>query len=147
MYYIIDGDEDNRYTFEELCNYIFDSDNYDNDDDLDEWINEIYYDQKCEIGGSTFYPADIVKELDDYTYRELREEWAEQQAENDRDYYAGDIENLEPGESEWILNWKVECRSEEEEEEEDDDVFNEIISVAYTVKTVSNAPTPVQIIK
>ena len=151
-YWIIDGDESNRYEdVDDICNYLFDVDNYDDDDAVDEWINECYYDQRCNIGGETFYPADIVKELDNYTYRELAREWAESQSENDTDYYYSEIENMDPGDEQWINSFKVECFDDEETldtpEEEVIEGFNAIIGMTYSVRTVSDAPTTVQVIK
>lgn len=151
MYYIVDNDEDLKFTdVDSLCEYIFDPDNYDDDDALDEWIDEMYYDQKVEIGGETFYPSAIVRELSWSTYHDLKIDWAQQRSEDDTEYYYDEIENMDPDEEGWFGNYKVKCYNDDEEDEDEDvvaEVFNEIVRVNYTARTISDSPVSVQVIK
>ena len=147
-YWIIDGDEDTRYeSADEVCEYVFDPDNYDDDDAVDEWINDCYYDQKVTINGETYYPATIVKELDSYNYRELAREWAQERSESDTEYYYSDIDNMEDGDKEYFNNYTVECIEEEEldvSEEEVNEGFDALVNVSVAV--TSDKPVNIQVI-
>lgn len=150
MYYIVDSDEDLKFNdVDTLCDYLFDQDTYDDDDDLDQWINDCY--RGCEIAGVDFDAAEIVRELSYDTYCDLRNEWKDSQSENDRDYYYSELENMDPGSETWVRNWKVECFSDNEKEIEEEkkeiEAFNALLQVSYTVKTISDAPMNVQIIR
>lgn len=152
MYYIVDDDGDLKFTdVDDLCEYLFDPENYNDDDSLDEWIDEMYYDQRCEIGGETFYPAAIVRELSWSTYTDLKAEWAQQRSESDTEYYRDDIENMDPGEENWFGDYKVKCYEDEDDKDEDEDkvaeIFNEIVQVNYTARTISDSPVSVQVIR
>lgn len=159
--WIID-DEEEFDDIDDVIDYVFDKqwyiDNYDSSD-VDEWINECYYDQKIEVGGTTIYPADAIKECEPYLYDDLVSDWADGRSESDADYYYSEIENMSDGDFEWYNGFKVkfvEQQDVEEEDENEDEVneFNAVLgatthSVAskLIVCTVSEkAPSRVQVI-
>lgn len=150
-YWIVDGDEDNRYEdVDELCDFLFDTDHYDDDDAVRDWINEQYESQECTIDGETFYPADIVEALDRYKYQQLASDWAEERSEEDKERFHDDIDNMENGDWEYYNDYKVECFDEEEvapPEPETIQQFNDLIKAECTISTVSNNPTSIQFIK
>ena len=145
-YYIVDDDEDLKFEdVDELCDYIFDTENYDDEDAVEEWVNENW--DTVRIGSWDFEPGEIVRTMNDYAWSEFCNEWAESQAESDRDCYYSDIERMEPGDEEWFANFKVTCVEEEESEEDYAEEFSKILDVTYVIRTVSDNPANVQMIK
>ena len=152
-------DDDIEYNdIDDVLNHVFDKEwykeNYDSYE-LDDWINETYYDQRVEIGGETFYPAEIVRECNSDLYDDLLDDWADSRAESDMDYYGSEIENMSNGDVEYYNNYKIEFveNTDEEEDEDEDEVdeFNAVLgatsSVTVTVRTISEkAPVAVQVI-
>lgn len=119
-YWVVDNDS--RYDdIDELCDFLFDTDRYWDDcdeDELDEWIDEIY--SGCEIAGATFYASAIVKELDNYTYNELKSDYCNSRAENDRDYYEGDLSRMNHEDDMDINGYTIEYFEDEDEEDDED---------------------------
>ena len=54
---------------------------------------------------------------------------------------------MEPGDEEWFANFKVTCVEEEESEEDYAEEFSKILDVTYVIRTVSDNPANVQMIK
>lgn len=119
-YWIVD-DEDRYDDIDDLCERLFDSDYYyDNcdEDQLNEWIDECY--DSVEIAGCTFYASAILRELDDYMYNELKNDWAHSQAESDSDYWYSTLNNMSHEDYEDINGYRIEYFEEEDEEEDED---------------------------
>lgn len=148
MYYIIDDDESTRYPdVDAVCEVIFDPQNYDDDSAVEEWVNETW--PRYEIGGYEFSAGEIAREMNSYLWSELCSEWAESQSESDKDYYYSDIEALDEGEEEWFGNFKVRAMADtdEEDEEEIKNEFADLLQPAYVIKTLSDNPASVQVLR
>jgi len=118
MHWVVD-DGTTYYDVDELMDHIFDPDNYDDDDEVNEYIDSCC--DAVEVGGRTFNASEILAELDFDTWLDYKHDWQESQSENDKDYYASDLENMEDGEYEWFNNYKVTFCADEEDEEDDDE--------------------------
>lgn len=149
MYYIIDGDEGTRYeSVDEVCEYIFDPDNYDDDDEVRNWIDEMYPDS-FSVGGYSFSASEIIENCSSDAWSDMRYDWAQSAAESDSEYYSSEIENLDDGEDLYVRGYTVTAHDEDEEEDEEEiaEQFNSLIQTTITVKTISTSPAAVQMIK
>lgn len=119
-YWLVD-DYDRYEDIDCLCDRIFDEDNYDDDEAVEEYINDNYSDQRVEIGGCEFYPAEIVRNCDDSLWNELANDWRSSQAEWDRDEYYGTLNSMEDGDDEWINGFHIEYHDDEEDDDDDEE--------------------------
>lgn len=128
MSWIVDYSE--RYeNIDNLLDLLFNPDNYcDDNDGLDEWIDDAYYDNRFQIGGTTIMPSTILKECEPYIYDELRGDYAQNSAENDRDYYRAEIEEMKNGSCEYYNGFRVDCVEEESDVDEQEETSEEIDS-------------------
>lgn len=119
-YWMVD-DYDRYEDIDSLCDRIFDEENYDDDDAVEEYINDNYSEQRVEIGGVEFYPADIVRNCDSCLWDELADEWRSSQAEWDRDEYYSALNNMEDGDDDYINGFHIEYFDEYSDEDDDDE--------------------------
>lgn len=117
MKWVVDNDRE-FFNVDDLCDYLFDPDNYDDDDACEEWIDDMY--SGVEIAGHEFTASEIVRECNSDVWDDLKNEWAESQAENDRDYYYRDLEQMDDGESEYYNGYEVEFFDDPEEDEDEE---------------------------
>lgn len=139
MYYLIDNDPDLRFTdVEEVLQYCVTSDYYEEDyDGFDEYLNEF---GSVDVCGYEFSRSEILKELNGDAYSREMCSWAEARAEDDRESFYYDVNNLEPGSSIWVNDYEVFAYEDEEEDELDDPTNYELLEVKiYKQKQVEEA--------
>ena len=110
---------------DELCDYLFDPDNYEDDDAVREYIDE--YNDSVTIGGVEFRASQIVEELDSDLWSEMYSEWQRSQSDWDHDEYQRTLEEMEDEDEEWINNFKVTYHGDPDEDEDssDEDSWND----------------------
>ena len=116
-YWVID-DERTIDDIDELCDYLFDPDNYEDDDAVREYIDS--YNDSVTIGGVEFRASQIVEELDDNLWSEMYRDWQCSQSDWDRDEYKRTLEEMEDGDEEWINDFKVTYHGDPDEDEDED---------------------------
>ena len=119
-YWTVDDSRD--FTdLDSLCDYVFDPEEYDDDDLVRDYINDIYGDCGTEINGYTFDAAGIVEYCSSDLWCDLRQEWQEHQAEWDRDEYYRTLDSMEDGDEEYINGYHITFTEQCDEEDDDDD--------------------------
>lgn len=117
-------------TFEDvdsLLDWLFDPDGYDpDDDDVEEWINDTWYDETVRINGAEYHAGEIVRACNDSEFEDLKNQYAESLAEGDRDEWYSQLDELEDGDYLWINGWKIYYFDEDpDDEEEDEDAYED----------------------
>lgn len=93
-------------------------DNYHKDDDyFEEWLNESY--SSVTIAGCTFYPYDILRQCDYYTFEQELDHYCEQQNEDDIERARYELEHADAGDEVEIQNQTVEIIIVPDEEDEE----------------------------
>lgn len=138
MHWTVDNDRE-FYDIDELCDYLFDPDNYDDEDDFEEWINDCYYDRKVTIGGYEFTPYEIIRGCNDSVYEDLKDEWRNDRSEYDRHNYYSELQNMDDGDSEYYNGYEVcfyfdEEEEDEEEDDEDEDSYSDLCAEEDSVE-------------
>lgn len=101
----------------DLLDRICDPVHYENEDDFDDWLNQ---DHNCyRINGREFTPAEILKSCDEEGYYEDLRDYAENEAEYDRNNIRNYLQNMDDGDSDCWNGYTVICEYIEEEEEEE----------------------------
>jgi hypothetical protein len=103
-------------TAEEAVRECIDEDYHWDDDYFEEWINNIY--DHVDIAGTTYYPYDILDNMDSDTLYDLRREYCNNENERDEEEAVYEVENLDAGEFYEVHYRRIEAVAEEEEEEE-----------------------------
>lgn len=115
-------DEERYYDLDALCDWLFNPEQYDDDDGFEDWVNECYCDSYVTIGGVEFSPYTIIDNCDSYLCREMRSEYQNSQAESDREYFSDELSRMADGDEEWVNgNLITYHESEDDSEDEDDD--------------------------
>lgn len=117
-YWIVD-DHRRFDDIDELCDFLFDVDNYEDDEAVREYIDG--YNDSITIGGVEFRASEIVEGLDESLWNEMYSDWQNSQSDCDQDEYYGTLESMEDGDEEWINDFNVKYYNDPEEEEEDED--------------------------
>ena len=122
-YWIVD--DHRRYDdIDELCDFLFDIDNYEDDEAVREYIDG--YNDSIAIGGVEFRASEIVEGLDESLWNEMYSAWQNSQSDYDRDEYYGTLESMEDGDEEWINGFNVKYYNDPEEEEEAEDGYSSV---------------------
>lgn len=117
----VDGTE---YTdIDEVCDRVFDPDNYEDSDSFDEWLDDQYPDVTIE--GHTYYASQILYQVDEDDYHDALSSYAQMRADEDRDDRYNEIEDMDDGDSIYINGYDITCEyvydEDDEEDEEDED--------------------------
>lgn len=119
-------DESRTFTdVDDLCDYIFDTSEYDDDDAVREYIDECYSDCRTEIAGYDFSASEIVENCSEDLFNDMRAEWAEHQAEWDRDDWYSTLDRMEDGDREYINGYTIEYFDDDYEDEDDEEEIDE----------------------
>lgn len=123
-YWVIDDDRTIN-DIDELCDFLFDVDNYEDDDAVREYIDSC--NDSVTIGGVEFRASQIVEELDDNLWSEMYNDWQCSQSDWDRNEYQRTLEEMEDGDEEWINDFKVTYHGDPDEDEDasDEDSWND----------------------
>lgn len=92
-------------TIDEVLDYCIKDDYHEEDDYFEEWINDCY--NSVTINGTTYYPYDILRELDCYALDDLRDRYCEGENENDRDDGRYELSHADVGDEIYIQGYTV----------------------------------------
>lgn len=110
---------------DEVCDRVFDPDNYEDSDSFDEWLDECY--SSVTIEGNTYYASKILYQVNEDNYHDALRDYAQRCADDDREDRYNEIEDMDDGDSICINGYDITCEyvyeedDEEDEEDEDDD--------------------------
>lgn len=99
-----DGDEIYD-TIEEVLDYCIKDDYHSDDDYFEEWVNECY--DNVTINGTTYYPYDILRELDYGELDELKDRYCQSENENDRDNGRYELSHADVGDEIYVQGYTV----------------------------------------
>ena len=128
-YYVEDTDE-TYDDIDELIDDCIEEDFHEDDDYFEDWVNDHY--NYVVINGETYYPYDILDNMDQSNLDELRTEYCEEENDNDISEARFELENNRVGTEVYIHNKTVRIIEEEETEDFDGD---EIIETLEDVRT------------
>lgn len=106
MYYLIDGNPDQRYDdIEDVLDYCVNSEYYEDDtDSFEEYLN---CDGSIEVCGYSFLPSEILYECNHDAYQRELTTWAEEQVEYGRENERYELEHADSGDRVWVCNYEV----------------------------------------
>lgn len=119
--WMVDG---TTYTdIDELCDRVFDPDNYEDSDSFDGWLDECY--SSITIEGNTYYASEILYQVNEDNYHDALSDYARRCADDERDERSCEIEDMDDGDSIYINGYDITCEFVYDDEEDDDDDEND----------------------
>lgn len=95
-------------------------DSYHEDDDyFEEWVNDNY--DRVTINGETYYPYDILHEMDYSNLSDLKDCYCQNENETDADNARYELEHAHPGDEVYVQGYTVYVINDEEKIEEQEE--------------------------
>ena len=121
MKYIVEETDAVFYEINEVIDYCISGDYHDEDDDsFEEYVNDNYED--VEIYGRTFYPYEILAEMDEDRLNDLRQDYCEYMNQCDRDNAWEELEHAAVDDVVYIQGYTVKVQEEEKEIDDDNTI-------------------------
>ena len=92
-------------TIDEVLEYCIKDDYHEDDDYFEEWVNDCY--DRVTINGSTYYPYDILRELDYSNLDDLKEQYCENENENDESNARWELGRANVGDEVYVQGYCV----------------------------------------
>ena len=108
MYFKINcGDGEFKYFDDpdDVIDYCIEDDYHEDDDYFEEWVND--REDSVTINGETYYPYQILENIDYGNLRDLREQYCEYMNEDDADDARSNMRHASIGDRFWIQNYEV----------------------------------------
>lgn len=123
MYYAFEDDNQRYDSPEEVLNVCVTEDQFiENDEGFCSYIDETEH--VVEISGYEWPASEVLKNMGDYVYDEVKRAWAEGEVEYYRQEFYGQLERLSAGDYVDIFERRVFAFEDEDEEESDSDQYD-----------------------
>ena len=128
---------------DEICDRVFDPDNYEDSDAFDEWLDEYY--SSITIEGNTYVASEILYNVNEDNYHEALYDYAHRCADDDRENRSYEIEDMDDGDNICINGYDITCEfvyeedDEEDEEDVDDDEYELSPEEKQTIDEIAKA--------
>jgi len=110
MYYKIDGEDEIYTDIDSVIEHCIDPDYHWDDDYFEDWVNDYF--GYIDIREARFTAYDILSNMDEYLFDELRKEYCKAEDENDEDEARYELEKAVGGDKIYIQGQIVKCFEE-----------------------------------
>ena len=121
---------------EDVLDYCIQEDYHEDDDYFEEWVNDCY--DRVTINGSTYYPFDILNELDFNNLQELKAQYCEESNETDRDQGRYELNRADAGDEVYIQGYEVIVMEDLPEATGDYDGDDELTTLRSRLEEIEN---------